>query len=249
MGVLEDAVDIAELGQSNLWVIYGKSGSGKTAISSTFPKPMLYLRVGDDGSNTIAKVDGIKAIPVSDGDSLKNYLKELTSMKKLPFKSVVIDTFSMITNVWIETNVTLKKKKMTQQMWGDLKQETEETIKLAHLLSQRCAVILTCHETTDSIEGMEEEILPDVRASVTKGARTYLEGMANYGIHTTKISKERSVDGEVKEEIKFAIHLGANPYYWTKAQIDPSIKLPKLMINPTYRKIMKLINNETKKED
>lgn len=239
MGLLDSAIDIQELGQRNLWVIYGKSNSGKTYVASTFPKPLLYLQIGDDGSNTIANVDGISAIPVQTINDLKSIAKELLKDKK--YKTVVVDTFSLIVNEWTEQNVINKGKRMTQQAWGDLKTETEEVIKAMHKVAKRHIVVLTCHESMDSIEGMEDEIAPDVRPSVSKGARTYLEGMANYGIHTTKITREVTKGNTTKEIVKYAADIGPNPYYWTKLQIDPSIKVPARVINPTYDKFMEII--------
>lgn len=239
MGLLDSAIDIQELGQRSLWVIYGKSNSGKTYVASTFPKPLLYLQIGDDGSNTIANVDGISAIPVQTINDLKSIAKELLKDKK--YKTVVVDTFSLIVNEWTEQNVINKGKRMTQQAWGDLKTETEEVIKAMHKVAKRHIVVLTCHESMDSIEGMEDEIAPDVRPSVSKGARTYLEGMANYGIHTTKITREVTKGNTTKEIVKYAADIGPNPYYWTKLQIDPSIKVPARVINPTYDKFMEII--------
>lgn len=239
MALLDSAVDIQELGQRNLWVLYGKSNSGKTYVASTFPKPILYLQIGDDGSNTIAYVEGISAISVSTVKELKDIAKELLKDKK--YKTVVVDTFSLLVNEWTDQNVISKNKKMTQQLWGELKTETEEIIKAMHKVAKRHIVVLTCHESTDAIEGMEDEIAPDIRPSVSKGARTYLEGMANYGIHTTKITKEVTKGNSTKEVVKYAADIGPNPYYWTKLQIDPSIKVPKRIINPTYDKFMEII--------
>ena len=239
MGLLEKAVNIQDLGQRNLWVIYGKSNSGKTHMIGTFPKPLLYVQIGDDGSNTIAGVEGIDAISVSNPVELKTLADELLKDKK--YKTVAVDTFSMVTNEWTDLNVVKKKKRMTQQLWGDLKTDTEELIKSMYKIAKNHIVVLSCHEATDSIEGMEDEITPDVRPSVTKGARTYIEGMANYGIHMTKVSKEVQVGDETKEVIKYAADIGPNPYYWTKFQIDSSIKLPKRIINPSYDKVMKAI--------
>ena len=241
MGLLDSAVDIQELGQRNLWVLYGKSNSGKTYVASTFPKPLLYLQIGDDGSNTIANVKGIKAVSLSTVKELKDISKEL--LKDKIYKTVVVDTFSLLVNEWTDQNVISKNKKMTQQAWGDLKTETEEVIKAMHKVAKRHIVVLTCHESTDAIEGMEDEIAPDIRPSVSKGARTYLEGMANYGIHTTKITKEVTKGNTTKEVVKYAADIGPNPYYWTKLQIDPSIKVPKRIINPTYDKFMEIIKS------
>jgi hypothetical protein len=239
MGILDSAVDIKDLGQRNLWVIYGKSNSGKTHISSTFPKPLIYIQIGDDGSNTIAQVEGIKAVSLSTVQDLKDISKEL--LKDKHYKTVVVDTFSLLVNEWVDQNIIQKGKKMTQQAWGDLKSETEELIKAMHKVARNHIVVLTCHESTDVIEGMEDEIMPDVRPSVSKGARTYLEGMANYGIHTTRITKEITKGNTTKEVVKYAADIGPNPYYWTKLQIDPSIKVPSRIINPSYDKFMEIV--------
>lgn len=238
--LLKSAVPISKLGQRNLWVLYGKSNSGKTYVASTFPKPMLYIQIGDDGSNTIANVKGIKAISINSVEDFKNLAEEL--LDDTQYKTVVADTFSLVVNEWTQQKVTMKGKKMTQQLWGDLKIDQEELIKSMHKIAKNHIVVLTCHESTDSIEGMEDEISPDVRPSVSKGARTYLEGMANYGIHTTKITKEVTKGNTIKEVVKYAADIGPNPYYWTKLQIDPSIKVPSRIINPTYDKFMEIIS-------
>ena len=242
IAVLDKVVNIAELGHRKLWVIWGKSNSGKTWLSSTFPKPLLYVQIGDDGANTIAGVEGIDAIRIQTIDELKNLCRELQKDKK--YNTVVFDTFSLIVNEWTDEKVISKGKKMTQQNWGDLKTEQEEVIKLTHKLATRRHVVLTCHESMDSIEGLEDEITPDVRPSVSKGARTYLEGMANYGIHTTRISKEVSKGNVTKTVVRYAADIGPNPYYWTKLQIDPNIEVPDRIINPTFDKIAKAIGIE-----
>lgn len=249
MGYLDDIKDISELGQKKLVVLYGKSNSGKTVVSSTFPKPLLYLGVGDDGSNSISGVEGIRAKNISTTEELSGTLKELVKRKGAKFQTVVVDTFSLFANLWVDEHVIQKKKRMTQQAWGDLKTDFEELIRQAHLLSDYCWVILTCHEASDAFEGLEDEIAPDIRPSVSKGARTYLEGMANYGIHTTKLKKTVVKDGVEQTVVKYGAHIGPNEYYWTKLQIDKSIKVPALILNPTYTKLMNIINPNEKGEE
>jgi hypothetical protein len=242
LGRLDDAVDISDLGQNSLWVVYGKSGSGKTELLSTFPKPILYVQVGDDGSNTISDKEDIEALRAEGTDDLKQILREARNSK---YATIAVDTFSLVVNEWIDENVVQKKKRMTQQNWGELKTEQEDLIKLAHLLAREKVVVLTCHEAVDSIDGMEEEIIPDVRPSLSKGARTYLEGMANYGIHTAVLQKEKeSPDGALKIIPVHVAHLSSNPFYWVKTQKPASVKLPKLVVNPTYDKINKLLRGE-----
>lgn len=243
MGYLDKVVDIAELDERNLWVIWGKSGTGKTTLMGSFPKPMLYIAIGDNGSKSIKHVEGIDVIKATKPEDVTPILTEVLSTKT-KYKTCVVDTFSLITQVWIDKNVKSKKKKMTQQDWGNLKDDTDEIVRVASELSEKIIVVLSCHEASESIEGYEDEVTPDVRPSVTKGSRTYLEGMANYGVHTTIIEKE--VDG--KETEVHACHLGKNAYYWTKAQINPAIKLPKTVANPTYDKLMRYYAGEVKKK-
>lgn len=241
MAYLDGVKDIADLGQRKLVVLWGKSNTGKTEFGSTWPKPQLYVQVGDDGSNTIRNKKDISGLRADNLESVKGVLRELIKEKGAGYRSVFVDTFSMVTNVWIDENaVKKKKKKMTQQMWGDLKTDTEELIRLAYKLSLYTWVILSCHEAMDSIEGMEDEILPDARPSTTKGARTYLEGMANYGFHTTRLKKELVEDGVEKTVVRYAVHIGPNPYYWTKLQTPKEVKVPSVMINPTFAKLSKL---------
>lgn len=243
MGLIDKAVSVKDISTGKLWVLWGKSGSGKTNMLATFPKPILYLQYGDDGTGTIEDADDIDVIVIEDQKHLEGLLEEARLDEH--YATVAVDTFSLFVNEWIDENAVQKKKRVTQQMWGDLKTDTEKLIKMAKTLSKFKTVVLTCHEATDVIEGMEDEIMPDVRPSVSKGARTYLESMANFGIHLTVIEKdvERS-DGTTDTVIRHAAHIAPNPYYWTKLQKPASIKVPKMVVNPTYDKIMKLMKGE-----
>ncbi len=240
MGYLDSVKPISELGQRKLVVLWGKSNTGKTEVGSTWPKPMLYIQIGDDGANTIAQKTDIDGTRISTLESLKGLLNELIKSKGGDYKSIFIDTFSFITNIWIKENAVNKKKRMTQQLWGDLKTDTEEIIRLTHKLALYTWVILSCHEAVDSFEGLEDEILPDARPSVSKGSRTYLEGLANYGFHTTRLKKDIIEEGVEKTLVKYGMHIGPNAYYWTKLQIPKGIKVPDLMINPSFSKLQKL---------
>jgi hypothetical protein len=248
MGELDKARNISEFEQSNLWVIYGKSTSGKTTVAGSFPKPILYLKIGDDGSNSIADVEGVDVIEVSGIEHLKRLFIE--AQKDKQYKTILADTFSMLVQEWTDENAIQKKKRMTQQLWGDLAVDTNELVKLAKMLAKKKIVVLTLHEIGDSFEGMEDEIAPDIRPNLSKASRTYIEGMANYGIHTTVLLKDmEDSDGTIKQKAVYACHLGPNPYYWVKTQKPKGIKLPELVINPTYNKIMKLLKGERMKKN
>ena len=240
MGILNRKKPIKETGKRKLVVIYGQSNTGKTVLSSTFPKPMLYVSIGDEGSNPIADIDGIDIIKLDTAIELKNIFDELLNTET-EYQSIVIDTFSLYVNVWTHDNIISKHKRMTQQDWGNLKTDTEEIIRLAHRLAANKWVILTCHEVADAFEGLEEEITPDIRPNVSKGVRTYLEGMTNLGIHTSRVTRTVEKDGKEKNLVKYACHIGANEYYWTKVQTSPGTKIPAMIINPSFDKLIEII--------
>lgn len=241
MSVLSRAKPINEIGKSKMVVIYGQSNTGKTVLSSTFPKPMLYLQIGDEGLNPISNEDGIKVIRLETAVELKQVLDELNKTDT-DYESIVIDTFSLYVNVWTHDNIISKNKKMTQQDWGNLKTDTEEVIRLAHKLATKKWIVLTCHEIADAFEGLEGEIAPDIRPNVSKGVRTYLEGMTNLGIHTCRMSKTKVVDGKEKTLVRYACHLGANEFYWTKVQTQKGIDIPAIVVNPSFDKLMTILN-------
>lgn len=241
--MIEKAKPVRDSKQSALWVLYGKSASGKTTLASTFPKPLLYLAIGDDGQESIRDVEGVYHLPVTSVQELNEALEELQGDTE--YVTILVDTFGLVVNEWIEAEVVSRKKKMTQQAWGELKTDTEALIRKLKKLAQDKIVVLTCHEVTDIFEGTDEELTPDVRPNISKGARTYLEGMANFGIHCTVVQKEKPLeDGTVKTLKKHAVHLDSHPYYWVKTQKPASIRLPSLVLDPTYDKIIKLIKGK-----
>lgn len=241
MGVLSRKKPIKDVSQRKLVVVYGQSNTGKTTLCSTFPKPALFLSIGDDGTSPLYNVDGVDLIRLNTAIELKNVLDELLNTTT-EYQTIVVDTFSLYVNVWTHDYIISKNKRMTQQDWGNLKTDTEEVIRLAHKLAADKWVILTCHEVADAFEGLEGEIAPDIRPNVSKGVRTYLEGMANLGIHTSRMSKTVEKDGKEKTVVKYACHVGPNEYYWTKVQTTPDVNIPSVVVNPSFDKLMEILN-------
>ena len=49
MGMLDTLRGISQEPHNKLTILMGKPGSGKTTVSGTFPKPMLYVAIDTDG--------------------------------------------------------------------------------------------------------------------------------------------------------------------------------------------------------
>src|SRR5262252_697284 len=54
------------------FVLYGRSGTGKTTLAATFPKPILLLDVSDRGTDSIADVAKVDRTEVTDWDMFEH---------------------------------------------------------------------------------------------------------------------------------------------------------------------------------
>ena len=119
----------------------GKPKSGKTLIAASYPKPMLYVSIGNDGGGRVIMTKYrsdvekglIKVINLRNDPSIGGKIKK-TSCEKLAellaelrkpdadkFKTIVIDTFAALQDdykVYLET--TKGGKSLSMQEWGDV---------------------------------------------------------------------------------------------------------------------------------
>lgn len=252
--MIEQAKPLKDIPQNKLVVIYGKSSTGKTTLAATFPKPLLYVRIKDDGVNSISNVEGVDIIEADTVNDI--FLVSQEIIKATKYQTVLFDTFSFITEMWKEEQLSIKGSakgnklsvdRMSQPMWGDLQTVTNATINNLAKASKDKWVIVTGHQVVEVLEGLEDELTPDGRIAINKASRNHLEGLANIGLHTTRVKKETmAADGSTATKVKYAVDIGPNVTYWTKVQTTKDIKIPKRIINPTFDKIMEVINGTRK---
>ena len=119
----------------------GKPKSGKTLIAASYPKPMLYVSIGNDGGGRVImtkyrsdvekgliKVINLRNDPLMGGkikktscDKLLELLAELRKPDADKFKTIVIDTFAALQDdykVYMETNKG--GKALSIQEWGEV---------------------------------------------------------------------------------------------------------------------------------
>ena len=112
-------------------VIYGKPGTGKTTIASTFPKPLILLDIKESGWVGVKDIKGLDPVNIPDWPSFEEaywYLQE----NKDGYKTVVIDTASALQDLALEYKAKKKNIKlregvkygdvgtMTRKDWGEI---------------------------------------------------------------------------------------------------------------------------------
>ena len=230
--------DISQFSNGNLWIVYGKNGTGKTHFIGTFPN-LLVVVFKDLGMNSIKTLPGVKYVIFPEDGTPQDLIDFCRAFKDSPFDSIAFDTFGCFQDrVKDMIKDTLKKKKMEIQMWGDLGEYVINVLKEIKELSKTKNVIVSFYEDTIEASGYENEIPTHVSvATLGQMIRPYLEGIANYAIHTFIYDY---VDPNMKHQFYHACHLGPNPYYWTKFQTDKV--LPSIEYDPSYEKLSKYKN-------
>ena len=105
MGFLDQLKGISTIPENKLHIIMGFPGSGKTTLAATYPKPMLYVQIGDDGGGIVMKNysdNDIKYLLLENDDKGSVYVKLMSLLDELKasngagFKTVVLDAYTSI---------------------------------------------------------------------------------------------------------------------------------------------------------
>jgi len=128
MGILDRIQKPSELSYSNVTVIMGPIGSGKTTIASSYPKPILFVSVadkvetdkngddvliGDSGEQVLIELEGegIDVLRVKNGYEAIEVIKDLKATNDTHYKTIVLDAISTIED---EMAMTIARRKNTK---------------------------------------------------------------------------------------------------------------------------------------
>ena len=77
------------------YVFYGRSGTGKTTIAGSFPKPALLLDFKDEGTDSVIATEDLQCRSLSSLEEWETMYWWLKANHK-KFETVIIDTVSQI---------------------------------------------------------------------------------------------------------------------------------------------------------
>lgn len=259
--VFEDLEDIED---HRTFAIYGRPGTGKTTFAGTFPKPIAYIDIRDQGTASLRGLKGVKVKQLQDIEELEDILKHLRKNHKL-YKTVVLDTVSQLQQMAVEElfeGKQLKKGKrpgdwgtMSMQDWGTVTGKLKRLIidfrDLADLglnvvfLAQEKVSREEYEEKAGSGTVLSTTVGPSVSTSVAEvlnGAVAVVGCTFNRVKTTTKIDKEGKKKKETK--VEFCMRLGPDPTYTTKVRKGKDIGVPGFIVDPSYEDLIAIINGE-----
>lgn len=249
--------DIAEIKRPTSMVVYGPSGSGKTTFAASAPKPMLYIDVKDDGTDSISDVKGIK---VARCESTRDLEEVYWYLKANPdkFKSVVIDTCTQVQSLAVNEVVASGKKKgkagdwgtMTRRDWGDVAAILKSLfIDFRDLTNDGIAIIFIAQDRVFNLSEEEEsnnellapEVGPALSPSIAKSLNASVNVIVNTYIREREITKEVKGKKVKRKKVEYCLGVGPSALYRRKIRKPKSQPVPDVVVDATFEDVVDII--------
>lgn len=244
--------------------IYGYSGTGKTTLAATYPKPLLLIGA-EDGTRSIHNVKGVEFIRLKSTLELTDIINHVKQSRK--YETVVLDTATSLQAMVIaeikgmdELPTQLSWGFATREEWGQCALQTKEWLN--HLLklaeNNICHTLILAQERgfnkkNDNEQGADSDVFaPKVMASVSESTVGWLNPACDYVVQTyitTKmIRKELPSMKGVKQfkmvpsdEVEYRLRTRAHEFYLIKFRVPKGHKAPPYIADPDYDKIQAVI--------
>jgi hypothetical protein len=256
---------VQEVKYNGSTALYGRSGTGKTTLSASWPKPILYLNIKDNGTDSISDVEDIDVVHIDSSEDLQEQIlwcHKQASKGKLPYKTIVLDTMSQLQGILVvelaeKLKLKLPKGKkpgdfgsLTRQHWGVISGDMKAVIMDIRNLPVESVFIAQERvfnlpdEEDDGVDQLEPEVGPKLMKSVKDDLNASVSIIGNTFIRVKVIKKK--VDGKTVREVKkqYCLRVGPNEVYTTKIRKPKGIEAPDYIIDPTFRKLKDIMRGK-----
>lgn len=233
-------------------LFYGRSGTGKTTLASTYPKKILVLDFKDRGTDSIRDVKDIDLLPIGDWSDVEDIYWAIYRDPER-YKTVVLDTVNGMQNLVISKikfdNKIDESDSLSRRNWGEvsgmmntwLMNFRDLPMHVVFLAPDRVKNSSDDDEDVSQEEGrLEPEVGPALTPSVARSLNAAVKVIGN-----TYIRQRHKVKGGKTVEITgYMLRVGPHPYYITKIRSPKQFKVPGSILNPNFEKIIKVMKGE-----
>lgn len=252
---------VSEIKRNSSAAIYGRSGTGKTTLAASWPKPILYLNIRDNGEESISDIDDLDVVDIDTSEELLEqilWLHKKASKDKLVYKTVILDTMSQLQRILVDElgarkHIPKGKKAgdfgvFTKQDWGQISGDLIKVIMDIRALPVHSVFIAQerVFNLPDEETDYDEQLAPEVGTKLMPSVNKDLCASVNIVGHTfirLHIKKKKDDRGKTKTITKkqFCLRLGPHELYTTKIRKPKGIEAPDFIVDPTFRKIMDIV--------
>lgn len=243
--------------------IYGRSGTGKTTLWSTFPGPILAaICSGGDKPGELRSIDTpanrkkISQVVIQQSGELREVLSHVSVTRK--YATVILDHATGLQDLVLKEVLGLEQIPAqkgwglaSQQQYGQCTMQCKELFRL--LLGVDCNVVIVAQEREFNTDSESSLIAPYVGAGLTPSLTGWLNTAVDYICQTfirqKEVEKVVSINGkqlkrmERSDEVEYVLRTGPSAVYTTKFRTPrrAESQLPALIIDPHYDKIIAAI--------
>lgn len=236
-------------------MFYGKPDTGKTTLLATFPKPLI-LDIREKGYKSIRKVKGAKMASISSWDELEDmywYLKK----EEHGFETVGWDTTGNAQQLCIEEILGGKKSKgkragdwgsMQKKQWGEVSAKMKDLALNFRDLNDQMNVVFLAHQkyfggNDEDDNAIDPHIGPALAPSVGITINAAVDIIGETFIREKIIITRDKKTGKKEEErdVNYCLRVGPSGSYITKMRNDKETITPDVIKNPTYQKLVELM--------
>lgn len=213
-------------------LFFGKPKSGKTLAAASYPKPLLYISVGNDGGgaviNTVYRDDVLNGnirvknlrndqpvggkIAMTSCEKLINLFAELRKPGADKFKTIVVDTIGALQDDY-KSFMEFNKRglSLSQQEWGDVAKIMLMAKDVMKRFSEEfdTQLVWVTHSTEQELyetSGLNKElrIIPDL--TIKTGIK-YMKDASNIFY----CCRKTVLDNNGEKDVKFLTYVGPHP--------------------------------------
>lgn len=230
-------------------LFYGRAGTGKTTVASTFPKPVLLLDVREKGWDSVSNVEELDVGRIEEWEEFEGMYWYLEKGNH-PYKTVVIDQVTELQDLALKKALRDVGKdpndKISQSNFGQASGLMKQWLRNYRDLTERgIHVVFIGHERiTGGEENDDDQIDPSVGPRLMPSLQSFLCGLVKVVGHTfiretTEIENKRKV-----RKISYAMRVGPHSFYITKMRTPVGVPTPRILVDPTYDKVAAVMQGE-----
>lgn len=235
-------------------LFYGRSGTGKTTVLGTFPKPLLLIDIKEKGTDSLASEPGVDVIRINDWSELEDLYWELKDSDH-KYKTVGIDAVhSMQALAIVEAKDVANKKETDQTSQKDFGQASglmnTWLYNYRDLIEQGINVVFLAHDRVQEVDTEDDGdmILPEVGPRLMPSVASTLLGAVNVVGNTyirEIVTKSKKVGEKSTRRVEYCLRIGPHGYYATKIRRPKKFQIPEFIVDPSYDKLANVIQGKT----